>query len=206
MIEHVVRAGECLASIAARHKTTWKALWDANPELREKRRDPGILYPGDIVQIPDKEEKWLPVQPGLHVLVVEGGSSPVRVQFVRPDDSPRAETPVRLVIDGAEQTQTTDAEGFVTFRVPARAAEGHVYIGTDTEGVAVSFGDLDPADTPRGAQARLRHLGFYHRAIDGDAGPWTKQALRAFQLRRGLDPTGELDEATVQELLEYYGS
>lgn len=59
---------------------------------------------------------------------------------------------------------------------------------------------LDPSAEPTGAQARLHALGFEVGAIDGDAGPRTTDALRTFQLDSGLDPTGELDERTVDAL------
>ena len=51
------------------------------------------------------------------------------------------------------------------------------------------------------AQAILKSLGFYHGAADGLAGPHTGAALRSFQARVRLSPTGELDAATTAVLL-----
>ena len=50
-------------------------------------------------------------------------------------------------------------------------------------------------------QLVLKSLGFYAGAIDGIAGPQTTAAVRAFQSRFGLNPTGDLDATTAAVLL-----
>jgi N-acetylmuramoyl-L-alanine amidase len=54
---HVVRQGESLASIAYREGLLPQTIWDHpdNAEFCEQRPDPNVLYPGDVIYIPDKE-------------------------------------------------------------------------------------------------------------------------------------------------------
>jgi hypothetical protein len=55
-------------------------------------------------------------------------------------------------------------------------------------------------DLVRQVQARLQATGFPPGAIDGMMGPQTRDALRWFQNTKGLVPTGELDEKTLDAL------
>jgi peptidoglycan hydrolase-like protein with peptidoglycan-binding domain len=49
-------------------------------------------------------------------------------------------------------------------------------------------------------QQALRRRGYYHGSIDGDAGPGTRGAIRAYQDDRGLAVTGRIDAALVRSL------
>lgn len=53
------------------------------------------------------------------------------------------------------------------------------------------------ADAVRNVQGRLRALGFYTGAVDGQWGPGTEQATMRLQQNRGLQPSGRLDPPTV---------
>jgi len=207
MTRYEVQRGDCLANIAARFKTTWKALWDANPALRELRKQPGVLYPGDIVEIPSTPVPVFVVETNkVHTFIVTRPVHDLRVRFAAGHEHPYANTSIRLEIDGALQETTTDGDGFATFKIPAGAREGKAYLGDDEFGFPVRFGDLDPVDTDTGLQARLRHLGYYMNEVDNDVGPWTRRALLAFQLDASLDPTGEYDDATRRELEKRSGA
>jgi putative chitinase len=50
------------------------------------------------------------------------------------------------------------------------------------------------------AQRVLKERGFYQKAIDGDFGNGTENAVRAFQLSLRLPATGQIDEATARAL------
>jgi N-acetylmuramoyl-L-alanine amidase len=53
--DHIVRAGDCMASIAFEHGFLWETLWNhpKNSALKQSRKDPNVLKPGDVVHIPD---------------------------------------------------------------------------------------------------------------------------------------------------------
>jgi hypothetical protein len=53
----------------------------------------------------------------------------------------------------------------------------------------------------RELQARLRQVGWLSAVPTGTYGPRTERAVRGFQGKRGLPPTGRLDTVTWQRLL-----
>jgi Putative peptidoglycan binding domain len=55
-------------------------------------------------------------------------------------------------------------------------------------------------DLIRPVQERLQTVGFNPGTIDGTMGPQTRDALRGFQNTKGIRPTGEPDEATLDAL------
>jgi peptidoglycan hydrolase-like protein with peptidoglycan-binding domain len=52
----------------------------------------------------------------------------------------------------------------------------------------------------RAIQARLRQLGFYNGAIDGEWGPGSMAGVQRFQQTHGLPADGRLNGATVQAM------
>lgn len=59
MPEHRVTQGDCLLSLAQEHGFDWETLWNHpdNAELKRRREDPNALKPGDVVAIPERQEK-----------------------------------------------------------------------------------------------------------------------------------------------------
>ncbi|MBL4683182.1 MAG: peptidoglycan-binding protein [Nannocystaceae bacterium] len=64
---------------------------------------------------------------------------------------------------------------------------------------------MDPVETTRGYQARLRNLGFGSDPIDGIHGPKTRAAVRAFQRFADLDIDGIVGPNTQRKLADAYG-
>jgi peptidoglycan hydrolase-like protein with peptidoglycan-binding domain len=63
---------------------------------------------------------------------------------------------------------------------------------------AVSFVQADPAI--RSLQQTLKDQGFYYGAVTGDKSPEMTAAIRRYQIRNGLEVTGELNEETLRSL------
>ena len=49
-------------------------------------------------------------------------------------------------------------------------------------------------------QRELRRRGYYRGAIDGDIGPASRSAIRAYQADRGLGVTGRIDSRLLRSL------
>ncbi len=49
-------------------------------------------------------------------------------------------------------------------------------------------------------QRSLARRGYYRGAIDGDVGPGTRAAIRAYQYNRGLEVTGRIDGTLLRSL------
>jgi N-acetylmuramoyl-L-alanine amidase len=192
MIVYVTQ-GQCLLSIASETGHHWNTIWNdpANAELRSRRR-PNILLPGDAVTIP-------PIEPR-----TESGATEQRHRFRRRGEpavlrltlldngEPRANAEYVLTIDGERREGRTDGEGTLAEPLPCGARRAVLRIGE--EELDVQLGGVDPIEEPSGVRQRLENLGF--------AGP---DAIRRFQESRGLEATGEADQATRDRLLQDHG-
>jgi peptidoglycan hydrolase-like protein with peptidoglycan-binding domain len=55
-------------------------------------------------------------------------------------------------------------------------------------------------DLTRVIQQRLKDQGYYYGEVDGRGGEETSAAIRRFQIRHGLQVTGQLDDETLRSL------
>ncbi len=62
----------------------------------------------------------------------------------------------------------------------------------------VSFANAD--ETIRTLQQTLKNQGFYYGAVTGDKSAETTSAIRRYQIRNGLQVTGELNEETLRSV------
>ena len=124
---------------------------------------------------------------------------------------PYARKHYELTVDGVVHVGTTTAEGHLDQQVPktARLGELVLYIDDYPRGrrrrYSIRIGELPEATTPRGAQMRLHHLGYYKGAYRDDAHPAMTRALRDFQRDHHLAATGALDARTAARLREVHG-
>lgn len=200
--EQKVKEGECISSIAHRYGHFWETLWDdpGNSELRELRKDPNVLQPGDVVMIPDKKLKEESGAEGKrHRFRLKG--VPARFQLtLQENGEARADVEYVLEIDGELHRGRTDDEGKIDHPLPRGARRGKLILDEEEEYV-LDFGDLDPVEEERGAIQRLDNLG-YLGSSEGD----TQAAIRQFQEEYGLELTGDLDDATRDALVTAHGS
>jgi Putative peptidoglycan binding domain len=66
--------------------------------------------------------------------------------------------------------------------------------------IYASSPDMDPGQTVANVQAALQQQGYYQGEVDGVLGPQTRAALADYQSAQGLEPTGAIDEPTVEAL------
>lgn len=210
---HTVAAGESIYAIAQQHGfVSWKAIYDhsENAALRERRPDPHVLHPGDVLVIPPECPGGTPV--GLNQItrltLRKRGFQPLRLRMTEADGSHLEDQPFTLRWEGGEASGET-RDGEVRAEVPADAAEVTLVLGD--EELTLLVGALNPAAGEvddawvTGAQARLSNLGYATGPVDGDLGEVTEEAIRDFQTDCGLEVTGQLDEATRDELILRHG-
>lgn len=207
---HVVRQGECLSSIARDHGfQDWKVLYEhpANAELKKRRPNPNALLPGDLIAIPEKKFLECNRPTGSwHEFTVQAEESRLKLRLLDVDGTPLANQAYQLKIDGEERAGTTDGDGLLDEPVRPNASAATVTATVTRDDEPHDFvwdleiGALDPVSQMTGVQARLQNLQFYHGELDGNFGPMTRQAVAAFQESRGLEPTGEADDATLKEI------
>jgi hypothetical protein len=60
--------------------------------------------------------------------------------------------------------------------------------------------EMDPGQTVANVQSALQQQGYYQGEIDGILGEQTRAALAEYQSAQGLEPTGTVDEPTLETL------
>jgi peptidoglycan hydrolase-like protein with peptidoglycan-binding domain len=81
------------------------------------------------------------------------------------------------------------------------AACGGERVASDPGTAAPGEARASSAIVVRQAQSELKREGLYAGAIDGVAGPETRQGIASFQRREGLQPTARVDAATRDRLV-----
>lgn len=74
---------------------------------------------------------------------------------------------------------------------------------------SVDVGELEGAETPRGAMHRLRNLGYHSGGVAdqvAEEDTALKAAVAWFQKDQDLPSTGELDAATAAEIAAQHGN
>lgn len=211
MAEHTIVQGECLLSVADQYGFFWETLWEhpKNAALKRERKDPAILFPGDVIFIPEKRQKTETRSTGSpHRFRVKNVPAKLLLRLLDDDDSPRANLDYVLVVDGKEFKGKTDGNGALSLSILPGAKTGLLTLTSEGEEEVyeLSLGHLDPIEEVSGVQSRLHGLGYYEGEVDGVTGPETEQALKDFQAAYEMEITGKLDDSLRNKLKSIYGS
>ncbi|MBL4687269.1 MAG: peptidoglycan-binding protein [Nannocystaceae bacterium] len=205
---HEVKQGECISSLAKQHGFSSDALWQHpdNSDLRDERRDPNVLAPGDAVSIPDKEPRVESVKAGgTYRFILIDATVELRLRLMLGDEVIR-NAKYKLTVDGLLCRGVTDGDGIVRERIAATAKAGKlllVDLGLEFE---VALGHLDPATLWSGAAQRLSNLGFYTEPSPDGPTPLLRAALKRFQQLEALRIDGELGFRVADALCKRHGS
>jgi hypothetical protein len=204
MEPYVVKQGDYLLKIAHRRGFDADAVWNdsRNAKLRALRPSPDVLFPGDILYVPDDEES----PPTVHRLVT-GATN----EFTAPA-APTMLVSVKFVDDGQPRASqkyavselpdltglTTDGDGVATFPAPADLDVVTVVFADSGESWQLQIGSMDPLDTLSGIFKRLRHLGYidYRAGFDYENSIAMIERLRAALLRFKADLGASSTSAT----------
>ncbi len=203
-----IRQGDCLTSIALARGFDPQTLWDHpdNAELKQLRKSPHALLPGDKLEVPAIEEREEGVATGsVGRFKLSVGPVKLRIRLTRHAE-PRADEAYELIFEEQTISGTTDGDGWIDQPIPSTATRATLSLLEGEETYELQLGHLDPHDSPSGIQQRLRALGFYFGAVDEEIGPQTQAAIRRFQTKQGLEVSGEADDATVDALRDAYGT
>ncbi|MBZ4419189.1 peptidoglycan-binding protein [Myxococcus sp. RHSTA-1-4] len=211
---HVVKQGECFLLIARRHGfADFKRLYEHpdNAELRQKRPNPNVLYPGDTVVIPDKgtpKQKPNLVTGRSHTFTVKAPGRYLRFALTDAEGAPLSGRSYLLTFEQEVIEGNTDDAGCLEEMVPFSVSQ--VELECEGQCWELELGTLRPMkDTPddgvSGAEARLINLGYVLEPT-GRMTLELRSAIRAFQHQSGLEVTGRLDAETLRKLEELHGS
>jgi hypothetical protein len=206
--QHTVVQGDSIPSLAFAYGLAPDTIWNdpANAELKALRGDPNVLFPDDVVTIPDKRSgSYVGATDQRHRFRRKGVPAVLRVQFFL-DDQPRAGETYTLEIDGlVTSTACTDGDGVIEVWIPPSARTARILFHEGTEVHELAIGHLDPIEQLSGVQGRLRNLGFFEGPVDGEISDALEVSLQHFQASQGLEPHGLIDDPTRDALVRVYG-
>lgn len=207
--DYEVRQGDCISSIAMEHGFAPDTIWNdaGNTELRDVRKNPNVLLPGDRVTIPALRPKDEPCDTEMrHQFRLKGQPETLRIRLLDEFGEPRENLPYLLIIDRHDQRRnTTNEDGELNESIPPNARKAQLILDEGDEEYDLDLGGLDPVSEINGIQQRLVNLGFDVGAPDGILGSRTREAIKEFQDQRDLKPTGNPDRATQDALEEDHG-
>jgi N-acetylmuramoyl-L-alanine amidase len=196
MQPYVVKQGDYLAALAHRFGFDADTVWndDKNADLRKLRPDPNILWPTDVLYIPDQVD----AEPATHQL--ETGTTNTFLS-----DAPTVPIEIR-VKDPAFASQdytvpelpqlaglTTTADGTATFAVPVTLPACTMRFTASGKTFTFNVGHLDPINQLSGVFQRLQSLGHIHpdaQLPDPPDMDMIRAALRALRAAQSSSSTG----------------
>jgi len=184
---HTVKQGEYLSKIALKYGfANYLTIWDhpENAQLKKKRKNPNILFPGDRLYIPEKDYKEVTCSTQQrHSFRLK--TKPLMLRIMLKDFGNQAicDTKCELLVESEVYKLTTDSKGFIEQEIPRTSESGKLNLkdaetGVDIE-VYFKIGHLDPVEEVSGQSARLNNLGY-------NAGPADEQ-LDEEQFRSALE-------------------
>jgi len=227
---HTIVEGDCVSSIGFEKGFSIDRIWKDpdNATLKETRESPYVLAPGDVLVIPEKEEKLTAAATGIvHVFKRANVPETLQLRFLDEEGKPRAGLDYIIDINGKQTPGKTGDDGAIeTVTIPPNQKTIWLLLNKSEE-YELCLGELDPIETESGVCARLMNLGYLSEE-DEDVYPiylddaveeksWEetgrdparalRAALFAFQEDNGIEnPTGEIDDETKTKLLEMHGS
>lgn len=213
MLIHQVSQGECVSSIAKQYGFgDWQTIYHdpSNQALRTKRPNPNLLYPGDLIRIPDKDKRQTDMPVGQRcAFKVKGRRTQLRLLVEDFDGTAVAGRDYHLEVGTEVFDGRTGGDGLIAHEIPVAADAGELTVWLDDEKTTALYwplriGFLDPHDEIPGAQERLNNLGLDNLA-DGATDDRSQAAIKAFQKQHGLAESGDLDRATRDQARAVYG-
>ena len=224
-IQHRVRSGECVESIASQYGFFPRTIWDFadNAALRDERGRGDQLVAGDAVAVPDKTMGEEGAATGArHRFRRRGVPSKLRLRILYLGE-PRARTPFKVDIHGRTVEGETDGDGYLEIPIQPGDKRAHLVVGdqeavdgdntdTDNEDQVVQeydlqLGHLEPIETLAGVQSRLSNLGYHCDRELGVMNDQTREAIRLFQESQEFDdPDGDLNDETRDAIEALHGS
>ncbi|WP_317445012.1 L,D-transpeptidase family protein [Streptomyces collinus] len=131
----------------------------------------------------------LPVRPAAVLVSVAALAALSGCTVQPPDGDGKQRSPVRVLLPSGKAPAPAGTRAHRSAAQPARPS-GRVLWSRGDSGTGV-----------RELQARLRQIDWLFDGPTGSYDDLTERAVRGFQGKRGLPPTGELDTATWQRLL-----
>lgn len=208
-IKHTIVQGEYLTKIALKYGIPADTIWNDpyNAQLKQKRKSPHVLLPGDVLYIRDKADKNDGrATDSIHTYVVPRKTITLKLTLLDWDQTPIASTPCILHIDSQIIRMATDGSGKIEKEITVAATTGTLKVRGYTEEFQIQVGSLDPSSEATGLQGRLRNLAYLpndDRPPDPDT---LNSAVQEFQCNAGISVDGIVGPQTLSTLEKTHGA
>jgi len=211
--EYIVQQGDYLAGLAKQFGLPASVIWNhpKNADLKQKRVDPNILFPGDRLHIPDLTTGEQSCSTDkLHKFETPNPKLSLRLTLEDQYHQPIANADCVLGVDGDFQKLKSDGKGKIEQVISPGVQDGVITIQVPNVPlgnfqIPLKIGYLDPLEEVSGQIARLNNLGY----LAGDADKPDLEAFRSaveeFQCDFGLRVDGICGPKTQSKLKEVYG-
>ena len=211
---HVVGQGEHLTQITEQYGfRDFRTIWEHpdNAELRQLRRSPNVLLPGDVLHIPAKQTNFFACQTGAkHRFQIGAPALLLRLALRDFGNEPLVDTSCEIQVDGKTLLLRTDANGRVEVPISPTAREATLTFKDPLvpfdHVVPIKIGHLDPVEVLSGQMARLNNLGYITRPLEEVDDTIFAHTVQEFQCDVGLKVSGVCDAATQAKLKQLHGS
>jgi len=213
--DHVVSQGEHTFGIARDYGfIDYHKIWDHpnNAELKNRRKNPNVLFPGDHLFIPDRKAgEYSRGTDQRHSFRLRNSKLKLRLMLEDQYEKPITGAACLLVIETELHHVTTDAVGKIELEIPASAHNASLVIQDSQQTphagivVPIKIGDLDPVEEISGQRARLNNLGYTCADTgDGDSAEF-RSAVEEFQCEHELKVDGKCGPNTQAKLKQVHG-
>ena len=218
MPKQKVGQNQTTSSLAIEKGFFWKDIWEhgENAALKEKRKDPNVLFSGDDIFVPEKVTKTVDKgSEAEHVFKRKGEPTKLKMKFLALD-KPRANEDYVLKLGGKLIKGKTDGDGKLEHFIPGNSKAAQVIFKEGKEIHSLKLGGLDPLELGTGVIQRLNNLGYKTGGASIRSGMLAKDAfsepknvskkvvnaIKRFQADNNLEQTGKLDDQVLSLLDE----
>jgi N-acetylmuramoyl-L-alanine amidase len=211
---YTVQQGDHLSKIAKDFGfSDYRTIWDHpnNADLKQKRQNPNVLFPGDTVFIPDRELREESASTDKrHRYQMDTQKLKLRLTLEDQHEKPIANASCILLIGGQTADIKTGASGLIEEDIPPRAHEAYLKIQDPQTPfydvpISIKIGDLDPVDEVSGQLARLNNLGYFAGDPAQKDDRAFQSAVEEFQCDHGLTVDGKCGPITQAKLKQEHG-
>ncbi len=217
MLTHTVAQGENLTLIAKKYGySDYRLIYQHadNSEFRRQRPDPNILYPGDVLCIPEilPGTKTASTGKKSQYRVKSQVKEKLKIKVQDVEGSAWGGIKVKLEVEGELFELELGDDGLIEVEISPEVSTGWLKLFLDkgsenhTHCYELCLNYLDPVEKLSGVQARCNALESECGEVDGVMGDNTEKAVKAFQGEYDLDVDGIPGPLTQNKLRAVFGS
>lgn len=191
--------------------SNYTTIWNDpnNANLKAQRVNPNVLFPGDMLFIPDRVAKECPKPTDQkHQFVKHSPKLQLVLAMEDIYEKPIAGAACTLQLGANLLNLTTDGMGHLKQEIDPNIRDAVLTIQdpqTPFQGttIPIKIGSLDPVEEVTGQVARLNNLGYFPG--DGTDAAALNSAIEEFQCDNGLTVDGRCGPQTQAKLKQVHG-